>query len=76
MAPPCYTNTVTRAELAATLEALTYASQLPSPLADLIIFTDSLASIHLARATLRRQDTLWEHKHAPVLAAIRTYLLA
>jgi ribonuclease HI len=68
------TNTITRAELSAVLAALRHAVTMPpSPL---VLFTDSLASILLVRASLRRPDTLWEHKHAPMLVAIRALLLS
>ena len=50
-------NTITRAELAAILAALVHAGERPTLPATLTVFTDSLASIYLARTSVQRPDT-------------------
>ena len=71
------TNTITRAELAAIWACLTYATTLPSlNHSSLTLFTDSLASLHLIRKTLRAPQTIEEKIHLPLLLAIRDLLIS
>jgi len=66
------TNTITRAELVGIHSALEHSATFPT--SPITIFTDSLTSLYNIQTALRSPHSLTEHKHAPLLLAIRSIL--
>jgi ribonuclease HI len=68
-------NTVNRAELSAILAALRLMEELgPASSTPRTILTDSACSLSLIRQALRDPNSLWLHKHKPLLTAIASII--